>query len=455
VRVGIAFNDDALEAAPTWTYVTDGITRVAGYTIDRGRQFEFDKTDAGTATVSINDLDGTLDPTNSAGPYFGLIEPLLQIRIELWNPVTLQYFSRFRGWIEDYDYTVEPFTHQDGSGNTVGVTRLQINCVDIFEILTAIEMQPDGTFGDTPPTTPVDVTGNIFFDNIDAQGRIDQVLGNAGIPTDFYVAFTLNVNLLESVYSPSENVLQVVQDAADAEFPTVSNVYADRLGRLAIHGRLAKFDPAGTAARAAPGAWDFTEWKAGDGAAVSLSASDTAHIRAFAYNRGLSMIRNSALCTPNGIASTAIAGQFFDDSTSIGLYGIRSWSAENLFVDNGILTGNTGLQECLAFATFIVNNYKTPRNRITDIEFRSIQPNAQGAAANWDLLCRVDISDLVDVTIHGPGDGALAYIFNAEPFFVEGVHEEATPANGDYANVTTTLDLSPQAYFSDDSGVNV
>lgn len=451
VRVGVAFDDVALEPSPTWTYLTSGSSRVASYSIDRGRQFEFDKTDAGTATVHVNDRDGTLDPTNSAGAYYGKIEPLLQIILDLWNPVLLEYQTRFRGWIEDFDYFVEPFTHQDADDNTVGLTRLEIRCVDIFAILTAIEMQPDGTFGDAVPAAS---EGNVFFDNNDAQGRIDQVLGNAGIPTAFYVSFTLNVNMLESVYSPSENVLQVVQDAADAEFPTVSNVYTDRFGRLAIHGRLAKFDPAGTAAGASAGAWDFTHWKAGDGQAVAASPTDTAHIRSFSYTRGLSMIRNSALCTPNGVDSADISSQYVSDATSIGKYGIRSWSAENLFVDNGILTGNTGPQECLAFATFIVNNYKTPRNRITEISFKSIRPDAEGAEANWDLLCRADISDLMDVTIRGPGDASGSYIFNAESFFIEGVHEQATPAAGDYAAVTLSLDLSPQAYFTDGSGVD-
>jgi hypothetical protein len=229
---------------------------------------------------------------------------------------------------------------------------------------------------------------------------------------------------------------------------------------LAIHGRLAKFDPSGTAASASPGAWDFTHWKAGDGKAVTASPTDTAHIRSFAYNRGLSMIRNAALCTPNHIddpqttpGTSDIPGQYVTDATSIGLYGIRSWSAENLFVEDGILTGNSALDECLAFANFIKANYAEPRNRISEITFKAIHPDEEGAAANWDMLCRADISDLVDVTIRGPGDSPTGYIFNAEPFFIEGVHEEATPATGEYAMVTMSLDLSPQAYFTTGAGV--
>ena len=48
------------------------------------------------------------------------------------------------------------------------------------------------------------------------------------------------------VFSPVRAPLDAIQTAADAEFPGVANVYVDRLGRLCVHGRLAKFDPVGT-----------------------------------------------------------------------------------------------------------------------------------------------------------------------------------------------------------------
>jgi hypothetical protein len=325
------------------------------------------------------------------------------------------------------------------------MTALQIDWVDLFEILTAIEMQP-GEFGDDPGVAGF---GDIFFDNASAHDRCTQVLGNAGIPSAMYHIFTLNVDMQESVYSASENVLQVIQDAADAEFPTVSNVYVDRLGALAVHGRDAKFDP-DTVAAGAGSAWAYNHWKVGDEQAVNASISDTAQIRTFSFNRGLSKIFNSSYCTPNKVTDAQKAGQLFTDPTSIGLYGIRSWSAENLFVEEGTTTHRDDLGECLLFATFITSNYKTPRDRITEISFRSMDPDDPRAAANWSLLCQCDIADSIDVTVSHPGGGG----FNLEPCFIEGVHEEATPLNGDYANVTTSLDLSLQAYFSNPEGLD-
>jgi hypothetical protein len=470
VRIGVAFDDPTLDATPTWTYLTDTPNLVAGYEKQVGRQFEFDKTEAGTAKVTVLDRDGVLDPTNTTGPYYGLIEPLLQIQIELWNPITLDYHSRFRGFIEDYDYVVEPYTHQDSGGNTVGLTRLEISCIDLFPICTAIEMQPESppSFGDDPATAATDASGNIFFAAATAQDRISQVETNAFGATFMAarcVTFTLNVNVQETIYSPGQNVLEVIQDACDAEFPTVSNVYCDRYGRLVVHGRLAKFDPAGTASDAGADQWDFHAWKIGDGKAVVTSPTDTAHIRSFAFNRGWSKIHNYAICAPKGIddpptvpGTSDIPGQVSKDAPSIAQYGYQSWTATELIIGAlsgdplagvaGILTGLNALEETKLYADFIVANYSSPQNRVSDVTFRSMRPDATGAAANWEFLCKVDIADTAACYIRGPGDGPTEYIFNGEVFFVEGVRETVLPLAGDYANVTTTLDLSPKANFT-------
>ena len=62
-------------------------------------------------------------------------------------------------------------------------------------------------------------------------------LGNCGIPDEFYVVFSGNVSLHESSYSPGESAMTAIQDAVDAEFPGVGQVYCDSLGKLCVHGR--------------------------------------------------------------------------------------------------------------------------------------------------------------------------------------------------------------------------
>lgn len=449
VRVGVAFDDVTLEPDPEWTYLTATDNLVTSYSIDRGRAFEFDKTDTGTATVTFIDQGHVLDPTNSTGPHYNKLEPLRQIQIELRDPISDVWCSRYRGFIEDFDYGIDAETRMG---------RLTINCVDLFAILTAIEMQPVASAGDATLAAfghnlPAQIAqGNIYFQNDRANDRIAGVLGNAGVPVEFYIVFELNVNVLPSTYSPSENVLQVIQDAADAEFPTVANVYCDRFGRLCVHGRRARFDPIHTAAEAGADTWDFTPWHAGDAQAVAAHALDGsvaayAQFRELAFNRGLSKVLNSALCTRNGMTDAEIAGQYVQDAVSIGTYGWRSWSAENLFVDFGFLTGFDGPTECLAFAQWIVDNFAVPRNRISLLSFRTMAADWTGATRTWDLLTTCDIGDTITVTETNDAGGG----FDAEPFFIEGIHEQAQPLNPDMADVTLTLDVSPEAYFPPES----
>lgn len=419
----------------------------------------------------INDRLGYLDPTNSDSPVFTRIQPLIQAGIARWNPVAEEWDTRFRGFVRDWDYVFNPSAYVDGDGNTVGVNQLTLSLVDIYEILNAIEMLP-GVFGDTPPTASA---GNVYFDDgaesgvisSDTGGRFDGVMGAAAIDPVFYVAFTGNVTLWPTVYSPGESALTPLQEMALAEFPEVSNLYPDRFGRIVFHGRGAQFDPSSIVG--VPGfdraKWDYREWNVGDGAAVAASPSDTAHIRAFSFNRGLGYVVNSAYATPqyndSGLPLTAaeIADQIVVDTSgppsSSDLYGIRSWSKQNLITQGGLLTGNGALAETKLFAQFQIDNKSEPRNRITQIAFRPMRPGSLGAEANHLLLGKVDISDSVTPIISSPGGGGFT---GEETFYIRGVHEQVDGrlrdgiADGDegYDNVTLTLDLIPRAWFDTD-----
>ena len=123
-RFNIAFDDPTLTWEPTWTRLDNTDNLVTRYTIDRGRQYELDTTDTGRATVEITDTDGVLDPTNPSGPYYGQIEPLLQAVVQRWNPISSAWRTRFRGFIEDYDYDFDPSQR---------VNKLTISLVDLFE----------------------------------------------------------------------------------------------------------------------------------------------------------------------------------------------------------------------------------------------------------------------------------------------------------------------------------
>jgi hypothetical protein len=436
--VCIAFDDPLLEPSPTWTRLDTTDSFVSSFSVQRGRRDELEQTGTGTASINFNDTAGLLDPTNPSSPYWNRIDSK-QAALAILNPVTNAWSTIFRGFTDEYDYTVRP---------SQVVTDVTVPLVDAMDYLASVEMYT-AKFGNTLPAGVDD--GNICF--LATSGSVDtriiQVLDNADWPTALRTIFSGNVTVQQTVYPPRSNVLQVLQDCADAEFPGVANVYVSRDGKVTFHGRLARFDPEGTAASASAGAWNFTRWKAGDGAAI-LADPTTAQIRELSFSRPRKNIINSARATPQTatqLTAAQYAGQLYEDATSQDSYGLRSWSAENL-VTNGHVSPatTTALAETKLFATYYVNNYKNPRTRVNRITFKSLRPDDPRAAATWDLICGVEISDVIELKTTHPGGGG----FN-ESFFVEGVSYEVTPLQPDYQMVVLTVDVSPAAYYKDGS----
>jgi hypothetical protein len=378
--------------------------------------------------VTINDTDGILDPTNTSGPYFGKINPFIQAALCRYNPVLDDWDQRFRGFVADFNYSFHPSQR---------VNQLTLELVGIFELLNRIEMVPGGIFGDTPPSGQ-----DIWFALADMDVRINQVLANSGIDEAFSVVFSGNVDLKPTPYTAGETPLTVIQESADAEFPGVSNVYEDRFGRLVVHGRLAKFDPAGVASGVTDDVWDWHDWEAGDGAAVEADPAQLAHIRSFSFSRGYDKIVNSVYLSSIDPEIPVVTDQ---DVTSIGLYGYGSRSWPNLLTNTGLLGGgSTTAQELQLFADYMLNNYADPVDRPTEITFRSKEPGTPGVAENWRLMSKVDISDRITVTIASPGGGG----FTTEQFYVEGIRESSEPLNTEFDNDTVTLYVSPAEHFS-------
>ena len=427
-RFQLAFDSPTLEPDPVWTSLDEIPNLVASYTIDRGRAYELDRTDAGRATVQITDPDGLLDPTNADGPWYGKIQPLLQAQLGRRNPCNGEWASRFRGYVENFEYEVDP---------TQRLNRLTVSLVDLFEILSAAEMHP-GEFGVTPPAGS---EGQVFYPAQSVYGRIFDLLRDMGLPKRLQVIMPGAVDCDDTIYSPGEPVLAAVQEAADAEMPG-SNLACDRAGRIVFHDRRSRFDPAGVLGELGWEKWDYREWRIGDGAAVTASPTDTVQVRQFGFNRSLSRVINSASATPVSVKDEDVAGQLVVDPTSIGLYGIRSWSADRLLTFVSLIDGANALVETRRFAEWIVANYAEPQDRISTVGFRSLRPDDPRAPALWQFLLSVDIGDSVDVHVATKTGG-----FESVWYFVEGIHEDVKPLVPGFDDVTLTLDLSPRSYY--------
>lgn len=427
--VSIALGDSIFNANPSWTRI-DTQVRCSRIEIRRGRQNEFERTDAGSATVVFNDPAGLLDPSD---PGLGYIDAR-PLGIAIRDPVADEWFPLFRGGIEDWTYDLK------GSQVSGQVT---LQAIDGLAYLAGFEMAP-GLAGDTE-----NEFGHIIFQEtapgtVDVNDRIIQALTNAQWPAALSSVFTGNVRLMEGSYSPGESILQVIHDCADAEFPTVANLYVDRFGFVCFHGRMARFDPDSVAASATH--WDFHRWRAGDGTAISSDPTRAQVRPPFFPTRSMSMVRNAALCYPKDIDGALIDEQVYTFPGSISAYGYRPWSATDLLLAEGVTTGNTANAEGRLYSQYMVENYADPRTRIDQITFRPLHPSDPRAAATWALITGVDISDAIDVQINHPGGGRVN-----EEFYVEGITYTIRPLHLDldtgYPYVELTLDLSPVAYW--------
>lgn len=84
-------------AAPTWTDISAYARQFA---VHRGRQFELDRMQAGTAQVRLANQDRRFDPYNTAGPYYPNVVPKRRLRIRAtWASAIYPVFS---GYVEEW-----------------------------------------------------------------------------------------------------------------------------------------------------------------------------------------------------------------------------------------------------------------------------------------------------------------------------------------------------------------
>lgn len=433
--VYIAPTAGALDVDPGWTQIDNlnGIT-VATIDIRRGRPDERSQVTVGTAKITGFDSTGALDPTNPSSPFYSggvtQLDPTRQTEIRLWNPVAATVSVIYRGYSADFTYDLDV---------TEGFFRWELTMVDALDILDACEMVPDQAGN----TVPAESTGDVYYDGttgVDAtQERILALMADAAAfgggtwPADLLDVFSGNVNQQGTVYAPRTPIREGLDNACDAEFPGVSVRYVSKTGIFTFRGRYARFNPDDVS-------YGIQKWKVGDIAAWKADSS-RAVFATFRFTRGITNLINAALVTPKGIANRDIPGQFVSDATSVSKYAPRSISFENLITADGNPDGNDALQETKAYGHYWVDNYKTPRNRVSQATFRN--PPADRAGPVWLLLCGIELSDILRVKTTHPGGGG----FNDDDSFVEQLTYKIVPLRGAVWDVTLTVDTSPRAYY--------
>lgn len=429
--VWVAFGSDALDDTPTRTRIDDpaGVSVANSFSIRRGRSYVTDKTDAGTCTVGFVDPAGKLDPTNTGSPFYPM-NPNCPAGIALYNPVTTNYVPIFTGLVQGVPQDI----NVDSATN-----RGTLEMADLFSLLALYEVPAGldytdnvgGTYSNTSNTT-----GNTKYPESTVQDRIKALLADGGVPSALTSIYSGNVRVQETVYAPGEKILSALHDAADAEFPGVANLFIDKDGLVNFRGRLARF---------LPGSYGISSWDVADTAGI-VGHTSRAVLAGLTVDRDVTKIINSARFTPQGIADADIAGQVVSDATSLGHYGPRTYSGDDL-INAGGTTGtvNAGapLPETKLFSTFWVDNFKNPATAVKQARFKWQPTGHPNASYHWNFLCNVEIEDIVNIYTTHPGGGG----FGGNQFFVEGITYEASLGTSTIWDLTMTLDLSPAAYF--------
>ena len=121
----------SVDGAPMWVDVTD---RVRSFSSSDGRRDETAGFSPGSATVVLSNADRRFDPTYTAGPYYGLIQPRTPIRVRYSE--SGERIHLFTGWVKGWPQ--DPVIPSD---NTVALP-----CVDAFGILQRAQVR-DGAYG--------------------------------------------------------------------------------------------------------------------------------------------------------------------------------------------------------------------------------------------------------------------------------------------------------------------
>jgi hypothetical protein len=110
---------------PTWTDISPLVTAIS---TKRGRQYELDKLQAGTATFTLRNNTGSFDPTNGASPYAPNVVPYVPIRrLATWNGITYPVITAY----------VERWPQ---SWTTTRYGQSQAACVDTLAPLAAVTL---------------------------------------------------------------------------------------------------------------------------------------------------------------------------------------------------------------------------------------------------------------------------------------------------------------------------
>ena len=204
----IAFASAPMAATPTWTTLP-GI-EIMECNIKRGRQYQLDRMEAGSASLILNNASGKYWPDNSAGPYYGNIKPGKRVNIRAtYGAVTYDLFTGF------VDHWTPSFESRGGKAPIVTV-----QCLDLLNNMARNLLNNAGDAQELSGTRIGNVLDEIGWP------AADRAL-DAGQTTVIATGAQANINPLSHLFTVQESEFGILFIRGDGYV-----VFQDRHARL-------------------------------------------------------------------------------------------------------------------------------------------------------------------------------------------------------------------------------
>lgn len=337
----IAFGNKPGDASPTWTDVSSDLR---GFTITRGRQFELNAVDPGSARITLKNLSRQYDNENSSGAHYPNVVPMVPVRISA--TISAVTYRLFTGYVASWP--------QNRTGPTYAET--QVTCVDGFELLNQAAL---------PGTTYAQVLSG---------ARVTGVLNDAAwsstarsIATGFYQVPSFTFADLDDVRALTH--LRDVDGAEGGMFFIAGNGNATFLDSHSL------IQSPYTTSQAT-----LTDKPLVDTSAIGYSAVTASLDKDLIYNdwRGT---------RAGGVTQIAL------DSTMITNYFRRTQ------VLTPLLTTDNDVMQLMKYR---LSQYKTPILRFGDV---TITPGS--ATTAWIQVLARELADRITIRAHPPGGGSV------------------------------------------------
>ena len=142
IRVGVqlGLGRNPFDATPSWTDITEDVRTL---TFDRGRFYELDRIDTGTASLELENFDGKYNSNNTTSPYYPNIKPNTPVRITaIHNEVV---YHLWQGFADRW-----PVTFPENTNSLVSVS-----CSDLFKLLAKAKARNEGRIATVQALKPL------------------------------------------------------------------------------------------------------------------------------------------------------------------------------------------------------------------------------------------------------------------------------------------------------------